>query len=75
MSQYAFNSATELARAIQSKEISSLELTDMYIDRVETIDPQINAVVVKDFERGRQQGERTSSWQRVITWVHYMAYP
>ncbi len=54
MSQYAFNSATDLARAIQSKEISSLELTDMYIDRVETIDPEINAVVVKDFERGRQ---------------------
>lgn len=58
MSQYAFNSATELARAIQSKEISSLELTDMYIDRVETIDPQINAVVVKDFERGRQAARR-----------------
>jgi amidase len=54
MSDYAFKSAVELARAIASKEVSSLELTDMYIERIESIDPDINAVVVKDFERGRE---------------------
>jgi amidase len=54
MSDYAFKSAVELASAIASKEVSSLELTDMYIDRVESIDPDINSVVVKDFERGRE---------------------
>ena len=49
----AYSSAVELAAAIKSKEVSSLELTDMYIGRVEKYDEKINAVVVHDFERGR----------------------
>ena len=49
----AYSSAVELAAAIKSKEVSSVELTDMYIDRVEKYDDKINAVVVHDFERGR----------------------
>ena len=48
-----FSTATELAAAIRQKEVSSLELTDMYIDRIERYDRRINAVVVHDFERGR----------------------
>ena len=50
----AYSTATELARAIKTKEVSSLELTDLYIQRVEKYDSQINAVVVHDFERGRE---------------------
>jgi amidase len=46
-------SASELAAAIRRKEISSLELTELYIDRVEKYDKRVNAVVVHDFERGR----------------------
>ncbi len=53
----AYASATELAAAIQRKEVSSRELTDLYIDRVERYDEQINAVVVRDFERGRQAAD------------------
>ncbi len=50
MNPYA--SAVELAAAIRSKEVSSVELTEMYIDRVERYDDKINSVVVKDFDRG-----------------------
>ena len=50
----AYSSASELARAIKAKEVSSLELTELYIARVEKYDSQINAVVVHDFERGRE---------------------
>lgn len=49
-----FSTAIELAAAIRSKDVSSLELTDMYIDRVERYDGQTNAVCVRDFERGRE---------------------
>ena len=49
-----FSTATKLAAAIRNKAVSSLELTDMYIDRVERYDGQVNAVVVRDFERGRE---------------------
>jgi amidase len=54
MSEYAFKSAVELASAIASKDVSSLELTDMYISRVESVGAVLNAVVVQDFDRGRE---------------------
>lgn len=54
MNEYAFKSATELASDIRTGKVSSLELTNMYIERVETLDPEINSVVVKDYERGRE---------------------
>ena len=47
----AFSSATELAQAIKQKDVSSKELLDMYTARIERYDEQINAVVVRDFER------------------------
>ena len=53
----AYSSATELAVAIKTKEVSSRELTDLYIDRVERYDGDINAVVVRDFERGRKAAD------------------
>ena len=49
-----FATAIEIAAAIRNKEVSSLEVTDQYIDRVERYDGDINAVVVRDFERGRE---------------------
>ena len=50
----AFESAGVLARKIRDKEISSRELTEFYIQRIETHDGKINAVVVRDFEQARQ---------------------
>lgn len=52
-----FLSASELARMLRSREISSRELTDLYIDRIERLDGDINAVVVRDFERGRDAAD------------------
>ena len=53
MTDLHFQSATELAHQVQSKQISSLELTDHFIGRIEKHDPSINAVVVRDFDRAR----------------------
>ena len=52
MSDFAFLSASELAQAIQSGGVSSLELTELYIERVDRYDDQLNSVVARDFERG-----------------------
>jgi len=49
----AFLSATELAQKIRAQETSSRELTDLYIERIERLDGDINAVVVRDFEAAR----------------------
>lgn len=47
----AFLSATELAQRIQRKQISAVELTRYFIQRIEQFDTALNAVVVRDFER------------------------
>jgi amidase len=49
----AFESAVELARRIRAKELSSRDLTEHFIERIERFDGDINAVVVRDFERAR----------------------
>ena len=53
-----FSSASELARMLRKKEISSRELTDLYIERIERLDGDINAVVVRDFDRARDAADR-----------------
>src|SRR5262245_27828794 len=50
-----FSTATELLAALRSRQVSSSELTDLYIRRIERHDGRLNAVVVRDFERARQQ--------------------
>lgn len=54
MSDLPFRSAGELAAAIRNGEISSVELTDLYIDRIESYDQRINAMVVRCFDRARE---------------------
>lgn len=49
--ELAFSSATDLAQLIRRKQISSLELTRYYIERIERLDKALNAVVVRDFDR------------------------
>src|SRR5262245_26361852 len=50
-----FSSATDLLRAIRTGGLSAPELTDLYIRRIERYDGRLNAVVVRDFDRARQQ--------------------
>jgi amidase len=56
-----FETAIELARRIREKEISSRELTDYFIGRIEKYDEGINAVVVRDFERAREAADRADA--------------
>lgn len=55
MDELAFNSATELASLIKAGEVSSLELLEMYLARIEKYNPDLNAIVVLDEERARKQ--------------------
>ena len=51
-------SATELAKKIKSKEVSSKELTQMYIDRIDKLDGEVNSVIIKMFDRAIQDAEK-----------------
>ncbi|MBV8087724.1 MAG: amidase [Chloroflexi bacterium] len=49
-----FRSANETVAALDRGEVSSVELVDEAIARIERYDGQINAVVVRDFDRARE---------------------
>src|SRR3989304_5084100 len=40
----AFKTATELSRMLRARKISSVELTRIFLDRLETLGPQYNAL-------------------------------
>jgi amidase len=48
-----YRSAGQLSAALGAREVSSRELVDRAIARIEALDRTINAVVVRDFERAR----------------------
>jgi len=52
-SDLAYRRATDLIDALARKHISSVELTDHAIARIQALDKPINAVVVRDFDRAR----------------------
>jgi amidase len=49
----AYRTASDLVKAIAGRQVSSRELVDSAISRIEALDPKINAVVVRDFDRAR----------------------
>jgi amidase len=52
-----YRSASDLRQALAARQISSRELVDAAITRIEALDPKINAVVVRDFDRARMAAD------------------
>jgi amidase len=50
----AFKSAMEHLATLKNKDLTAVELVDAAIARIETVDQNINAVVVRDFDRARE---------------------
>ena len=48
-----FAEAGELARLIRQRELSSVELVELYLDRIERLDPTLNAYVTVDADGAR----------------------
>lgn len=53
--ELAWADACALAELVRTKQVSPIELVDAAIDRIEKLDPQINAVIHKRFERAREE--------------------
>lgn len=57
MSDLPFQSAKQLASAIKRKKISARELLDLYVKRIETYNPKVNAIVAMDLETARKRAK------------------
>jgi amidase len=57
MTELAFLSATEIAREIRERRLSSREAVDYFLARVEALDKPINSVVTIDATRARREAD------------------
>ncbi len=56
-----FLPATALADMVRAGKLGALELLDHFIARTERLNPRINAVVVRDFDRARERARELDS--------------
>jgi amidase len=64
-----FRSATELAATLRRRDVSSRELLEVYLARVEKHNPALNAVVTLDVERARTRAaEADAALARGESW-------
>ena len=54
-------SATELAKMIASGDISSIEAVEAHIERIERVNPALNAVVVKRYDAARVEAREADA--------------
>lgn len=55
-----FVDATAAAELVRSREASASELVEESIERIERVDPEINAVVIPTFEKAREEAKTAS---------------
>jgi amidase len=55
MEELIYASAASLAKAIRAKEVSSREVVDAYLQRIEAVNPRLNAVVQVAADAARDQ--------------------
>ena len=59
--ELAYRTASDLVKALADRQVSSRELVDSAISRIEALDPKINAVVVRDFDRARAAADEADA--------------
>ena len=60
-SEIPFLSATELAGYIQTRQLSPVEATEAYLDRIQQIDPLLNAYITVTAETARRQAQQAET--------------
>jgi aspartyl-tRNA(Asn)/glutamyl-tRNA(Gln) amidotransferase subunit A len=56
-----YTPAVELARMIREKEISPVEVVDIFIERIERINPKVNAFCTLTFDQAREAAKEAES--------------
>lgn len=57
MDDWGLRSATDLAEAVRSKQVSAVELLDHFAARIEALNPLVNAVVTMDLDGARARAK------------------
>ena len=60
-SDIPFLSAVELASYIEAKQVSPVEAVEAYLERIESIDPKVNAYITVCAEQARQDAHQAEA--------------
>ena len=63
-----YASAVQLGEAIRNKQVSSLEVTEAYLDRIRDVNPKLNAVFYLAEEAARQAAQKADDELARGTW-------
>ncbi|MBU2515450.1 amidase [bacterium] len=58
MTDLHFQSTCEIAKAIQNKSVQSSEMLELYKERIERLNPDINAIVTTDFDAALEEAHK-----------------
>jgi amidase len=61
---HPFDSALDMARAIIDGTVTSRELVEMFIERIERLDGELNAVIDRDFDAARRNADKADEQVR-----------
>lgn len=64
MNEITQHSATEIAQSVRSGKFSAREVVDAHIERIEAVNPHINAVVVPLFDEARKAADAADIAQK-----------
>lgn len=53
--QFSGYDATGLAQLVRTREVSAVELLDDTIRRIEAVNPKLNAIIAKSYDRARSR--------------------
>ena len=71
-----FLTASQLSRLIETKEVSPVEATEAYLDRIEAVDPKLNSYITVTGEQAlRRPGRRRTKSPPASTGGRYTACP
>ncbi|MFT5390523.1 MAG: amidase [Gammaproteobacteria bacterium] len=69
MTNWAFESAADMALAVREKQVSALELLDYFLARSDRFNPSLNAIVVDDRERAHgRASEADAALAKGVVW-------
>ena len=68
MADWTELSALKLAANIRERQISSEEVVRLHIDRIQRVNPRINAVVFDRFEAALEEAEAKAEAEREAAW-------
>ena len=64
MNEWAYQSATAMARAIRERRIGCVELLDLHLERVRRHNPTLNAIIALDSDRARSRAREADERPR-----------